>query len=1055
MGMLDLFRNWLDHKRGQFRPRHRTGNLRIESLEVRRVLSPVLVGTTLTIDGTAAADTIALTQDAAGVKVVLNGVETNYMPATIIDTIKIFGFGNDDQITINRVFESTALTIDGGTGNDTLISPLVANNWQITGPNSGTLNGDAFSNVENLVGSGLIDNFRFGPAGFVSGNVDGAGGINGIDYSGRTTGVVVDLATGKGTAIGGQFANIINFFGSSDNTDMLTGRNTANTWQITSGNAGNINLQNFFSGFESLKGGSVDDTFSFEPAGFVSRNLIGGGGLNTIDYSQRNNGVVTNLQANSSTAIGGTFSQIGSIIGTSSGTDTLTGINNTNRWEINAKNAGLVASVFSTMNFAGYENLIGGTVSDTFKFTGAGFINGSVNGGLGYNTLDYSPRTDGIVLNLQNNSSTAIGGGFLLIQNVIGSSSETSSHFDTLIGPNANTEWNITGANAGNLNGTFFFSSIENLSGGKLNDIYRLLPVGFVSGVVNAGLGVNTLDYSSRNNGILVSLQPKLNTDVNVYTSVASAIGGGYAYISNLIGTSDLDTLVGANSTTVTNNWTITDRNAGNVNGNFNFTGIENLKGGSGIDVFRMMDQNGLITGSIDGNSSGPDWLDYSSYLTQVTVNLSVGIATNIGKISNILNVHGGHAINTLTGNFRGNVLVGGEAADTIIAGPGRSLIIGGAGADTVTGFSAEDIVIGGFTVYDHDLSALWSILAEWQSPNTFQQRVSYLRNGGGTEGLNKNNKLIADVTVLNDAAPDVITGGAGPNWLWGQPAEFTDLTPKDLSDTPINNPPILTGASSLIYTTKQAATPINTVITITDIDSTALVSATVHIGNNYNSGQDALGFVPSNATGNITGSFNAAKGMLTLVSPNGTATLAQFQAALRSVAYWNSSTTPNTAPRTIVYQVFDGIAYSNSVASMIYFNSAPVLAGSSLINYSAFQAPTPINTGITVADANNPNLVSATVKLSNFFFAGQDFLGFVGDASTGSITGSYNALTGVLTLTAQGGSASVANFQAALRLVTYSNVSSNPSKFNRTVTFQVFDGAAFSNTVTSTVVVS
>ena len=94
-------------------------------------------------------------------------------------------------------------------------------------------------------------------------------------------------------------------------------------------------------------------------------------------------------------------------------------------------------------------------------------------------------------------------------------------------------------------------------------------------------------------------------------------------------------------------------------------------------------------------------------------------------------------------------------------------------------------------------------------------------------------------------------------------------------------------------------------------------------------------------------------------------------------------------------------------------------------------------------------------MKLSNFFFAGQDFLGFVGDASTGSITGSYNALTGVLTLTAQGGSASVANFQAALRLVTYSNVSSNPSKFNRTVTFQVFDGAAFSNTVTSTVVVS
>lgn len=1055
MGMLELFRNWLDHKRGQFRPRSRTVFSTTESLEVRRVLSPVLIGTTLTIEGTAAADTISVTQDASGVKVVQNGVEKNYDSGTIIDTINIYGYGENDQITVNRVFDSTTLTVDGGTGTDTLISPVVANNWQITGPNSGTLNGKSFSNIQNLVGSGLIDNFRFGPSGFVSGNVDGAGGINTIDYSGRTAGVVVDLAARTGTAIGGQFSSITNFFGSSDNTDSLTGANTSNAWQITSGNAGNINLQNFFSGFETLKGGSADDSFSFSPTGFVSRNLIGGGGNNTIDYSARSIGVVTNLQANSSTAIGGTFSQINSIIGTSAGSDTLTGINNTNRWEITSKNAGAVVSVFSTMNFSGYENLIGGTASDTFKFFGSGFVTGSVNGGQGNNTLDYSPRTDGIVLNLQNNTATAIGNGFLLIQNLIGSSSTTSSAFDTLIGANINSDWTITAANSGNLNGSFYFSSVENLSGGTLNDTYRFMPVGFVSGVVNAGLGYNTLDYSSRNNGIVVGLQQTLNTVVNVYTSSASAIGGGYAYISNLIGTSDVDTLTGANSTTLTNTWTITDRNTGNVNGNFNFTGIENLKGGTGVDIFRMMDQNSLITGTIDGNSSGPDWLDYSNYLTQVTVNLSNGVATNIGKVTNILNVHGGHATNNLTGNFRGNVLVGGEAADTIIAGSGRSLIIGGAGADTVTGYSAEDIVIGGFTVYDQDLAALWSILAEWQSSNSFDQRVSYLRNGGGTEGLNKNNRLIADVTVLNDASPDVITGGASRNWLWGQPAEFTDLTAVDLYDTPINNPPILTGSSNLVYTTKQSATPVNTVITITDIDSTSLVSATVRIGNNYNPGQDALGFVPSNATGNITGSFNATTGVLTLVSPNGTATLAQFQAALRSVAYWNSSSTPVTTPRTIVYQVFDGIAYSNSVSSMVYFNSAPVIAGSSVINYSVFQAPTPINTGITVSDANNVNLMSATVKLSNLFFAGQDYLDFIGNASTGNITGSYNAATGVLTLSAGAGGAPVAQFQQALRMVTYYNTSINPFLFNRTVTFQVFDGAALSNTVNSTIIVS
>ncbi|WP_397570756.1 beta strand repeat-containing protein [Schlesneria sp. T3-172] len=1051
MGMLDLFRNWLDHKRGQFRPRTRLGYTGIELLEARRVLSPVLMGTTLKIDGTAGADTISVTQDSNGVKVIQNGVETTYDSSTTINTINVLGHGNDDQITINSVFESTTLTVDGGTGNDTLISPITANNWQVTGPNSGTLNGKAFSNVENLVGSGQIDNFRFGPAGFVSGNVEGGGGINTLDYSSRTAGVLVDIGTGKGTAIGGQFSNMTNFLGSSDNTDSLTGSNTANAWQITSGNAGNINLQNFFSGFETLKGGSDVDTFSFSPTGFVSRNVIGGGGANTIDYSARSIGVVTNLQANTSTAIGGTFSQINSLIGTS-GSDNLTGINNTNVWKIEGQNSGKVESVFTTTNFTGYENLIGGTVSDTFKFSAAGFVSGSINGGLGLNTLDYSGRTESIVVNLQTNSATAVGGGFLLIQNLVGSSGATPSAFDTLIGTNLATDWSITSGNTGNLNGTFFFSSIENLSGGIANDTYRFLPVGFVSGVVNAGLGTNTLDYSSRNNGIVVGLQSTLNTNVNVYTSPASAIGGGYAYISNLIGTSDNDMLTGANSTTTTNVWTIMDRNTGNVNGNFNFTGIENLKGGTGVDIFRMMDQNSLITGTIDGNFGGFNWLDYGSYLTQVTVNLSNGVATNIGNVTNVMNVRGGHATNHLTGNSRGNVLLGGESADTIVAGPGRSLLIGGAGADTVTGYSADDIVIGSFTVYDHDLAALSTIIAEWQSADTFEQRVSKLRSGVGQNG---SIRLVADATVLNDAAPDVISGGASKNWLWGQPAEFADLTAQDIYDTPINNPPILTVSSVLSYAPLQSATAVNTAITITDIDSTTLVSATVRIGNNYIAGQDALGFVPSNATGNITGSFNATTGVLTLVSQNGSATLAQFQAALRSVAYWNASATPVTSPRTIVYQVFDGIAYSNSVSSTVFFNSPPVIAGSSVINYTAGQGPTPINTGITVSDANNVNLMSATVKLSNIFFAGQDFLEFVGNASTGNITGNYNPVTGVMTLSAGPGGATVANFQSALRLVTYRNLSLTPSLFNRTVTFQVSDGNALSNTVNSTIIVS
>ena len=47
-----------------------------------------------------------------------------------------------------------------------------------------------------------------------------------------------------------------------------------------------------------------------------------------------------------------------------------------------------------------------------------------------------------------------------------------------------------------------------------------------------------------------------------------------------------------------------------------------------------------------------------------------------------------------------------------------------------------------------------------------------------------------------------------------------------------------------------------------------------------------------------------------------------------------------------------------------------------------------------------------------------------LGFTNQNGITGSFNAATGVLTLT---GSATVANYQTALRSVTYANASDNP----------------------------
>ena len=66
-----------------------------------------------------------------------------------------------------------------------------------------------------------------------------------------------------------------------------------------------------------------------------------------------------------------------------------------------------------------------------------------------------------------------------------------------------------------------------------------------------------------------------------------------------------------------------------------------------------------------------------------------------------------------------------------------------------------------------------------------------------------------------------------------------------------------------------------------------------------------------------------------------------------------------------------------------------------------------------------------------------------------------YNASTGVLTLS---GAASLADYRTALRSVTYSNSSEDPSTAARTVSFQVDDGSGvnnLSNVATSDVTVT
>jgi hypothetical protein len=103
---------------------------------------------------------------------------------------------------------------------------------------------------------------------------------------------------------------------------------------------------------------------------------------------------------------------------------------------------------------------------------------------------------------------------------------------------------------------------------------------------------------------------------------------------------------------------------------------------------------------------------------------------------------------------------------------------------------------------------------------------------------------------------------------------------------------------------------------------------------------------------------------------------------------------------------------------------------------------PVVIDSGITVTDGGNGNLMGAVVRIKGGFVATEDRLAFDEDlAASHSISGSYNLTTGELTLS---GDAPADAYQAVLRTVTYENTSDTPNTTPREMLFVVgvdFDG--------------
>jgi uncharacterized protein (TIGR03118 family) len=140
-----------------------------------------------------------------------------------------------------------------------------------------------------------------------------------------------------------------------------------------------------------------------------------------------------------------------------------------------------------------------------------------------------------------------------------------------------------------------------------------------------------------------------------------------------------------------------------------------------------------------------------------------------------------------LDGGADNDFLAGSQASDILLGGPGNDhlhgarandLLIGGDGRDHLQGQKGDDLLIGGTTIHDANLAALMQILAELNSADDYATRIAKLR--AGTSGL----PILDDMTVLDDAARDILHGGQGLDWFFAGP---NDKTPGKKSSEQVN----------------------------------------------------------------------------------------------------------------------------------------------------------------------------------------------------------------------------------------------------------------------------
>ncbi|XZE54378.1 PKD domain-containing protein [Planctomycetaceae bacterium SH139] len=579
--------------------------------------------------------------------------------------------------------------LGSGANNQTVQGPDAVNTWRISGENTGTLNDGqyGFTNFAGLQGGPQEDVFLVESDASLTGYLGGSGtdrieladrttvldvnvtnriipGVLGGFYAGElliegdqdnrligSTGSVSVQLNADGTVNANSvhyIAGFTEFAGGSGNESLFAPELEAN-WHITGEDTGYLLFDGKrfdFTATENLYGSDAADSFTVEVGGSLSGNIFGRGGDDTFVVLD---GTVERID-------GGTGNDIYTLSGgsvtnivDSSGIDTLIGPDTDSLWTIDDRNRGTLNADTSFINI---ESLVGGSGDDTFQFTGnsGDYIDGTLDGGGGWDTLDYSlyNQSFGVLVSWATNRATGVGsisyggvvGAATGFEAVLGSGANNQ----TVQGPDAVNTWRISGENTGTLNdGQYGFTNFGRLQGGAQEDVFVVESGGTYEGDFIGGGGVDRLEMAARSEPLEVRVNSRSVPDVV----------GSYS-LEKVVALAPVDNrLLGSAANT---NWLVTTSGDILVN-SITYVGFDSILGGSGDDTL-LVDYSGenldaALQIAFDGGPGGNDGLGFSGgsfntvtydpaqgtlQLDDVTLELSTGNLINLTQ-TNIANL--------------------------------------------------------------------------------------------------------------------------------------------------------------------------------------------------------------------------------------------------------------------------------------------------------------------------------------------------------------------------------------------------------------------------------